>query len=152
MKTLYHPIDCGVAVLGISKAIMGSFWYRLIDKFGEDHVQLVYTDTYSLVIILIGDTYNEADILTYIRKEPDFAFYFDLDGVPDVPTVAPSYTYQNMTKADKRRFSKKALIEYFSTRPLYRKYYREIWHPNEETNFSNVLLHFRKKPEEKNDD
>ena len=90
MKTLSHPIACGVAVLGISKAIMGSFWYRLIDKFGEDHVQLVYTDTDSLVIILIGDTYNEADILTYIRKEPDFASYFDLDGVPDVPEQCTS--------------------------------------------------------------
>ena len=44
MKTLSHPIACGVAVLGISKSIMGAFWYRLIDKFGENNIQLVYTD------------------------------------------------------------------------------------------------------------
>ena len=89
MKTLSHPIADGVSVLGISKAIMGSFWYRLIDKFGEDHIQLVFHDTDSLVIILIGDTYKEADILSYIREEPYFAYFFDLDKVPNVPEAAP---------------------------------------------------------------
>ena len=89
MKTLAHPIACGVAVLGISKAIMGAFWYRLIDKFREDNIQLVYTDTDSLVLILIGNTYKEADILSYIKEEPEFACSFDLDGVPDVPEEAP---------------------------------------------------------------
>ena len=69
MKTLSHPIADGVAVLGISKSIMGSFWYRLIDKFGEDHIQLVLHDTDYLVLILIGNTYKEADIYhTYNRK------------------------------------------------------------------------------------
>lgn len=62
MKTLSHPIADGVAVLGISKSIMGAFWYRLIDKFGEDHIQLVFHDTDYLVLILIADTYKEADI------------------------------------------------------------------------------------------
>ena len=89
MKTLSHPIACGVAVLGISKAIMGAFWYRLIYKFGENIIQLVYTHTDSLVFILIGNTYKEADILSYIHEEPAFACCFDLDGVPDVPEVAP---------------------------------------------------------------
>jgi hypothetical protein len=89
MKTLFHPIADGVAVLGISKSIIGSFWYRLIYKFGEYHIQLVYTDTDNLVIIRIGDTYKEADILSCIREEPDFACYFDLDGVPNVHEEAP---------------------------------------------------------------
>ena len=50
---------------------------------------MVYTDTDSLVFILIGNTYKEADILSYIYEEPEFASNFDFDGVPDVPEVAP---------------------------------------------------------------
>ena len=78
MKTLSHPIDCGVAVLGISKAIMGAFWYILIYKFGENNIQLVYTDTDSFVFILIGNTYKEADVLSYIHEEPECACCFSL--------------------------------------------------------------------------
>ena len=99
MKTLTHPVACGVAVLGISKSIMGSFWYSLIDKFGEDNIQLVFTDTDSLVFILKGNTYKESYILSYIHEEPEFAYRFDLDGVPDVPEVAPSTNpYWSSTK------------------------------------------------------
>ena len=102
MKTLSHPIADGVAILGISKSIMGSFWYRLIDKFGEDRVKLVYTDTDSLVFILIGNTYKEADILSYIREEPDFACSFDLDKVPDVHEVAPEDNTYWSSKKNKK--------------------------------------------------
>ena len=68
-KTIAHPIACGVGVIGISKSIMGSFWYKLKDKFG-DRVQLIYTDTYSLVFSLDGKTYKEANLLIYIEAEP----------------------------------------------------------------------------------
>ena len=116
MKTLSHPIADGVSVLGISKSIMGSFWYRLIDKFGEHHIQLVFHDTDSLVIILIGDTYKEADILSYIQSEPDFAYFFDLDGVPNVPEVAPENNPYWSSKKNKKvmmkfKFEKWNIVE-----------------------------------------
>ena len=87
-KTISHPLACGVAVLGISKSIMGSFWYKLKDKFG-DRVQLIYTDTYSLVFSLDGKTYKEANLLSYIETEPEFAEDFDLTDIPDVPKIPP---------------------------------------------------------------
>ena len=87
-KTISHPMACDVAVLGISKSIMGSFWYKLKDKFG-DRVQLIYTDTYSLVFSLDGNTYKEANLLSYIEAEPEFAEDFDLTDIHDVPKIAP---------------------------------------------------------------
>ena len=63
---------------------MGSFWYKLKDKFG-DRVQLIYTDTDSLVFSLDGKTYKEANLLSYIEAEPEFAEDFDLTDIPDVP-------------------------------------------------------------------
>ena len=54
------------------------------------------------MLILIGDTYKEADILTDIREEPDFACWFDLDGVSDVPEVAPEYNPYWSCKINKK--------------------------------------------------
>jgi hypothetical protein len=54
------------------------------------------------VLILIGDTYKEADILTYIREEPYSTCWFDLDGVPDVHEVAPEYNPYWSCKRNKK--------------------------------------------------
>ena len=49
MKTLRKPIACGVSILGISKAYIISMWYRLSDKLGYGRIQLIFTDTDSLI-------------------------------------------------------------------------------------------------------
>ena len=54
-KTISHPVACGAGVLGISKSIMGSFWYKMKNKF-SDRVQLIYTDAYIFVFSLDGKT------------------------------------------------------------------------------------------------
>ena len=69
MNIITKPIACGVSILGISKAYMVSMWYKLIDKFGPYNIFLIFTDTYSLVFGLKGNTYKEAYIFSYIREE-----------------------------------------------------------------------------------
>ena len=69
---------------------MVSMWYKLVDKFTPDTIQLIFSDTDSLVFELTGDTYEKADIFSYIRKEPEFAKLFDLTDIPDVPKVGNS--------------------------------------------------------------
>ena len=68
---------------------MISMWYKLIDKFGNDRIFLIFTDTNSLIFGLKGNTYKEAYIFSYIREERDFARLFDLTYAPNVPKKGP---------------------------------------------------------------
>ena len=69
MKTLTRPIACGATIFGISKAYMVSMWYKLIDKFGDENLHLIFTDTDSLAFELKGKHYTKKQTyLHHIQK------------------------------------------------------------------------------------
>ena len=59
--------------------------------------------------------------------------------------VTKSDIYNNLTRTEKRAFTKKSLIDMFSKSPIYKKYYRERYQPRRDEkkiNATNVLIGF----------
>ena len=63
-QVLYDkPISVGFAILDISKLILYKLLYRLKEHYGEDNVEVVYTDTDSLKLYVEGkDVYDTRGI------------------------------------------------------------------------------------------
>ena len=89
--TISRPMFCGMAILGISKSYMIESWYKLVDKYGyvsdnnEYGIQLIFTDTDSLVFSITAPNARGADLYADIYEDQEFASMFDMSGFDDEP-------------------------------------------------------------------
>ena len=75
------PVYLGMSILDISKTLMYKFWYDYIKPKYEDRTKLCYTDTDSVIIHIIAETFFK-DIADDVKKWFDTSNYDGNDKRP----------------------------------------------------------------------
>ena len=108
---LNKPIYLGISILDLSKTIMYNFHYNYIKKKFGENVNLLYTDTDSLIYeIITEDVFKEIS--------PDVKAKFDTSNYPkEYPSGIPTGINKKVGEMFKDECGGKIIVEFAATRP-----------------------------------
>ena len=86
-RGISKPVICGISVLGISHAFMMDMWYSIKEYLNHKGITIyvLFTDPDSVGFSVYAPNESLADIFKFIRQNPDFAYYFDLNDIKITP-------------------------------------------------------------------
>ena len=64
---LFSPVGIGFAILGMSKWLLGKFWRKMKDMYGDD-IRAIQTDTDSIHFKLYNQNFYEKIKQSWMRK------------------------------------------------------------------------------------
>ena len=110
-RGISKPVICGISVLGISHAFMMDMWYSIKEYLNNKGITIyvLFTDTDSVGFSVYAPNESLADIFKFIRHDPDFAYYFDLNDIKMTPdgTRIPFGTKEDPAPIDNPYFCRK---------------------------------------------